>query len=215
MPLQSGLGNNKLHKMIQLFNVIEINPFRYSTEEYELPELSDSPSSQALHQRWQKAITTLNLNLTPVKKGSYFVDIETVDDENLKIILKVVFNDIETEDEDYLMLFNGGLILKENDEILLEPTCCADLADLKEWEYIFENDSSGWSQLWIGHPYVFYRKNKGKIEFSEYTELLLSELENIQPVFEVDESDLKTEVNKMKTQQINFNNRVIELLKEI
>ena len=201
--------------MIQLFNVIEINPFRYSTEEYELPELSDSPSSQALHQRWQKAITTLNLNLTPVKKGSYFVDIETVDDENLKIILKVVFNDAETEDEDYLMLFNGGLILKENDEILLEPTCCVDLADLKEWEYIFENDSSGWSQLWIGHPYVFYRKNKGKIEFSEYTELLLSELENIQPVFEVDESDLKTEVNKMKTQQINFNNRVIELLKEI
>jgi hypothetical protein len=200
--------------MIQLFNVIEINPFRYSTKEYELPELSDSPSSEALHQRWQKAITTLNLNLTPIKKGSYFVDIETVDNENLKIILKVVFNDIETEDEDYLMLFNGGLILKKDDEILLEPTCCVDLADLKEWEYIFENDSLEWSQLWIGHPYVFYRKNESKIEFSEYTELMLSELENIQYVFDIDESELKTEVNKMKTQQINFNNRVIELLKE-
>lgn len=201
--------------MIQLFNVIEINPFRYSKEEYEIPELSDSPSAEALHERWQNAIATLNLDLNPIKKGSYFVDIETVDDENLKIILKVVFNDIETEDEDYLMLFNGGLILKKDDEILLEPTCCVDLADLKEWEYIFENNSSGWSQLWIGHPYVFYRKNKGKIEFSEYMELMLTELENIQPVFEVDESELKIEVDKIKTQQINFNHRVIELLKEI
>jgi len=199
--------------MIQLFNVIEINPFRYSKEEYELPELSDSPSSEDLHERWQKAISTLNLDLNPIKKGSYFVDIETVDDENLRIILKVVFNDVETEDEDYLMLFNGGLILKKDDEILLEPTCCVDLADLKDWECVFENNSSGWSQLWIGHPYVFYRKNEGKIEFSEYTELMLSELENIQPVFEVNESELKTEINKMKERQINFHHRVVKLLK--
>ncbi|WP_051349345.1 hypothetical protein [Chryseobacterium gregarium] len=199
--------------MIQLFNVIEINPFRYSKEEYELPELADLSNFEDFHERWQKAIATLNLDLNPIKKGSYFVDIETVDDENLKIILKVVFNDVETEDEDYLMLFNGGLILKKDDEILLEPTCCVDLADLKDWEYIFENNSSGWSQLWIGHPYVFYRKNEGKIEFSEYTELTLSELENIQPVFEVNESELKTEINKMRERQINFNHRVVKLLK--
>ena len=166
-----------------------------------------------MHERWQKAISTLNLDLNPIKKGSYFVDIETVDDENLRIILKVVFNDVETEDEDYLMLFNGGLILKKDDKILLEPTCCVDLADLKDWECIFENNSSGWSQLWIGHPYVFYRKNEGKIEFSEYTELMLSELENIQPVFEVNESELKTEINKMKERQINFHHRVVKLLK--
>jgi len=201
--------------MIQLFNVIEIDPFRYSKEEYEIPELSDSPSSKDLDERWRKAISTLGLNLKPIQEGSYFVDIETLDDENLKIILKIVFEDVETEENDFLSLFDGGLILMKNDQILIEPTCCVDLADLTKWEYIFENNSSEWSQLWIGHPWIFYKKENGKIQFSDYTEYMLSELENIQSVFEVNESDLKTEINKMKERQINFNNRVIELLKEM
>lgn len=201
--------------MIQLINVIEICPFRYSKEEYELPELPDPRSSEDLHERWKKAIATLNLNLKPINRGSYFVNIETVDDENLKIILKVVFEDVEVEGTDFLSLFNGGLILMENNEVLIEPTCCSDLDNLKDWQYIFENASSEWSQLWIGHPWIFYKKENGKIQFSEYTELMLTELENIQSVFEVKESDLKIEIHKMKAQQINFNNRIIELLKEM
>lgn len=43
----------------------------------------------------------------------------------------------------------------------------------------------------------------------------MSELENIQSVFEVDEVDLQIEINKMKERQIHFNNRVIKLLTEI
>jgi hypothetical protein len=201
--------------MIQLFNVIEIDPFRYSKEKYEIPELSDLSNSEDLHERWPKAIATLNLNLDSIKIGSYFVDIENVDDENLKIILKVVFEDSEIEGTDFLASFNGGLILMENNEILIEPTCCSDLENLRDWQYIFENNSSGWSQLWIGHPWVFYKKENGKIQFSDYTEHMLSELKNIQSVFEVDEFDLQIEINKMKEQQIHFNNRVIKLLKEM
>jgi len=201
--------------MIKLFNVIEINPFTYSQEDYEIPELSDSPSSEERDERWHKAISTIDLNLKLIREGSYFVNIETIDDENLKIILKIVFDDVDIEEENYLMLFNGGLLLKKDKQFLLEPQCCADLEDIKNWEYIFENNSSEWTQLWIGHPHIFYRKNEGKIEFSDYTDYMLSELENIQPVFEIDESELKIEMDKMKDQQINFKNRVINLLKDL
>jgi hypothetical protein len=215
MSLQSGLGNINRIIMIQLFNVIEVNPFTYSQEDYEIPELSDSPTSKEQNERWRKAISTLDLYLKPIQEGSYFVDIETIDDENLKIILKVIFEDVEIEGTDFLASFNGGFILTKNDKILLEPTCCSDLENLKDWQYIFENNSSDWSKLWIGHPWVFYKKENEKIQFSDYTEQMLSELENIQSVFEVNESDLKIEINKMKERQINFNNRVIELLKEM
>lgn len=201
--------------MIKLFSVIEIDPFKYSQEDYEIPDLSDSPTSKEQDERWRKAISTLGLNLNAIREGSYFVDIETIDDENLKIILKVVFEDVEIEGTDFLSLFDGGIILKENDEILIEPTCCGDLENLKNWQYIFENNSSEWSQLWIGHPWVFYKKERGKIQFSDYTEQMLSELENIQSVFEIDESDLQIEIGKMKEQQVQFNNRVIKLLKEM
>lgn len=201
--------------MIKLFNVIEIDPFRYSKEEYEIPELSSSPISKENNERWRKAISTLDLNLKPIQEGSYFVDIETIDDENLKIILKIIFENVEIEGTDFLSSFNGGLILMKNDDVLIEPTCCSDLENLKNWQYIFENDSAEWSELWIGHPWIFYKKKNGKIQFSDYTEDMLSELENIQSVFEVDEVDLQIEINKMKERQIHFNNRVIKLLTEI
>lgn len=201
--------------MIQLFNVIEIDPFRYSKEEYEIPELSSSPTSKENNERWRKAISTLDLNLKPIQEGSYFVDIETIDDENLKIILKIIFEYVEIEGTDFLSSFNGGLILMKNDDVLIEPTCCSDLENLKNWQYIFENDSAEWSELWIGHPWIFYKKENGKIQFSDYTEDMLSELENIQSVFEVDEVNLQIEINKMKERQIHFNNRVIKLFTEI
>ncbi|OVE57828.1 MULTISPECIES: hypothetical protein [Chryseobacterium] len=203
--------------MIQLFNVIEINPFKYSQEDYEIPELSDSSSSEERDDRWRKAISTLDLNLKLIEEDSYFVDIETIDDENLKIILKIIFDDkdIDIEEENYLMLFDGGILLKKDNELLLEPQCCADLEDIKNWEYIFENSSSDWSQLWIGHPWIFYKKENGKIQFSDYTEDLLNEWENRQSVFEVDELDLQIEINKIKERQIHFNDRVIKLLTEI
>ncbi|WP_336732143.1 hypothetical protein [Chryseobacterium sp. VD8] len=203
--------------MIKLFNVIEINPFKYSQEDYEIPELSDSSSSEERNDRWQKAISTLDLNLKLIEEDSYFVDIETIDDENLKIILKIVFDDrdIDIEEENYLMLFDGGILLKKDNELLLEPQCCADLEDIKNWEYIFENSSSDWSQLWIGHPWIFYKKENGKIQFSDYTEDLLNKWENRQSVFEVDELDLQIEISKIKERQIHFNNRVIKLLTEI
>ncbi|OPG95212.1 hypothetical protein B2I21_27305, partial [Chryseobacterium mucoviscidosis] len=72
-----------------------------------------------------------------------------------------------------------------------------------------------WSQLWIGHPWIFYKKENGKIQFSDYTEDLLNEWENRQSVFEVDELDLQIEINKIKERQIHFNDRVIKLLTEI
>lgn len=206
-----------MQKMIKLFNVIEINLFKYSQEDYEIPELSDSSSSEERDDRWQKAISTLDLNLKLIEEDSYFVDIETIDDENLKIILKIVFDDrdIDIEEENYLMLFDGGILLKKDNQLLLQPQCCADLEDIKNWEYIFENSSSDWSQLWIGHPWIFYKKENGKIQFSDYTEDLLNEWENRQSVFEVDELDLQIEINKIKERQIHFNNRVIKLLTEI
>lgn len=206
-----------MQKMIKLFNVIEINPFKYSQEDYEIPELSDSSSSEERNDRWQKAISTLDLNLKLIEEDSYFVDIETIDDENLKIILKIVFDDrdIDIEEENYLMLFDGGILLKKDNELLLEPQCCTDLEDIKNWEYIFKNSSSDWSQLWIGHPWIFYKKENGKIQFSDYTEDLLNEWENRQSVFEVDELDLQIEINKIKERQTHFNDRVIKLLTEI
>lgn len=202
--------------MIQLFNVIEISPLKYSKEEYELPEVSDSPNPEEWYKHWIKAVSTIDLDFHTLDGESYFVDIETIDDRNLKIILEVDLQEIDLDDfKDQIMPFDGGIVLKENDKILIKPTCCGDIGNIKEWQRILENESKEWSDLWIGHPFVFYKKENGKIQFSDYSDLNLNEFLDIKPIFEIDESNLRIEFEKVKQQQIKFKIKISEILKKM
>ena len=67
--------------------------------------------------------------------------------------------------------------------------------------------------LWIGHPWVFYKRENGKVFFSEYTESNGEDVENIKIVAEVEESELKTELEKVITQQVNLKSRILSVLK--
>ncbi|MDV7698992.1 hypothetical protein N6B72_18895 [Chryseobacterium soli] len=202
--------------MIQLFNVIEISPLKYSKEEYGLPEVSDLPNPEEWYKQWIKAVSTIDLDFHTIDGESYFVDIETIDDRNLKIILEVDLQGIDLDDfKDQIMPFDGGIVLKENDKILIKPTCCGDIGNIKEWQRILENESKEWSDLWIGHPFVFYKKDNGKIQFSDYSDLNLNEFLDIKPIFEIDESNLRIEFEKVKQQQIKFKIKISEILKKM
>ncbi|MET3538833.1 hypothetical protein [Chryseobacterium limigenitum] len=201
---------------MELINVIEISPLKYSKEEYELPEVSDPPNPEVWYRKWVKAVSSIDLDFDTIDKDSYFVDIEDVDDRNLKIILEIDLQEIDLGDfEDQIMPFDGGIVLKKNDEILIKPTCCGDISNIKEWQRILENESKEWSDLWIGHPSVFYKKENGKIQFSDYSDLNLNEFLDIQPIFEIEESNLRIEFEKVKQQQIKFKNTISEILKKM
>jgi len=201
---------------MELITAIEISPFKYSKEEYELPEIIDLPDSEEWYKRWTTAVSTLDLDFDTLDKNSYLVDIETIDDKNLQIILEVNLQEIDVDKfEMQMMPFDGGIALKENDQVLITPTCCGDIGNIKEWQKMLENNSTEWSELWIGHPWVFYKKENGKIQFSDYSDSSLNEMESIQPIFEVDGSELKIEIGKIKKQQINFKNRIFNILKKM
>lgn len=201
---------------MELINVIEISPLKYSKEEYELPEVSDPPNSEEWYKQWVKAVSTIDLDFDTIDKESYFVDIETIDNENLKIILEVDLQEIDLDDfEDQIMPFDGGIVLKKDHKILIKPTCCGDIGNVKEWQRIFENKTSDWSEIWIGHPWIFYRRENGKIQFSDYSDLNLKEFIDIKPIFEIDESELKIELEKAKQHQIKFKNKITEVLKKM
>jgi hypothetical protein len=202
--------------MIQLINAIEIAPLKYKKGEHELPEVSDPPNPEEWYRKWVKAVSIIDLDFDTIDKNSYFVDIENIDDRNLKIILEIDLQEIDLDAcEDQIMPFDGGIVLKSNDKILLKPTCCGDIGIIKEWQRILENESKEWTDLWIGHPYVFYKKENGKIQFSDYSDLNLSEFLNIEPIFEIEESNLRIELEKVTQHQINFKNKIINTLQEM
>lgn len=202
--------------MIKLINTIEVSPLKYSKEEYELPEASDYPDADDWYRKWEEVISKLDLGFHTIKKDSYLVDIETIDEENLQMILETNLQEIDLEKfEDEVPIFDGGIILTENDKILIEPNCCGDIGNINEWQRILDNNTSDWSDLWIGHPWIFYRKQNGKVQFSDYSDLNLKEFTDIKVIFEVDESELKNELDKMKKHQIKFKHRITEILKKM
>ncbi|MCX8531803.1 hypothetical protein [Chryseobacterium luquanense] len=202
--------------MIKLINTIEVSPLKYSKEEYELPDASDYPDADDWYRKWEEVISKLDLGFHTIKKDSYLVDIETIDEENLQMILETDLQEIDLEKfEDEVPAFAGGIVLTQNDKILIVPSCCGNIGNIEEWQRILDNKTSDWSDLWIGHPWVFYRKQNGKVQFSDYSDLNLKEFTDIKVIFEVDESELKNELDKMKKHQIKFKHRITEILKKI
>ncbi|MCT2561321.1 hypothetical protein [Chryseobacterium herbae] len=202
---------------MKLINVIEIYPLKYSKEDSELPDSSDFPDSEIWYKEWVKSVSSLNFNFSPIDEDSYLIDIEMIDDGNLEIILGTDFKGIKpTElEEDMLTAFDGGIALMEDNKAWVLPTCCGDIGNIKEWKKILEDKTEEWNELWIGHPWIFYKKVNGKIQLSDYSDVNLKDAKNIQAHIEVDELELKTELEKAEKQQINFKNRISKILEKM
>lgn len=207
--------------MITLVNVIEVSPLtypKYPGEEYEFPSAENYPDSDEWFEKWEEVASKLNFNFKPIEKGSRWVDIETLDDGNLKMILEAKLADRDPDDPDegeFMLAFDGGVALQQDNQIHIHPNCCGDMSDIQNWKNIFDTHTSDWTLLWIGHPWVLYKRENGKISFSDYTESNADELENIKTVVEIGEQELKTEWEKVVERQINFKNRILMMLKEM
>lgn len=202
---------------MKLINTIEVSPYDYSEKEYESPKGSSLELPDEWNEFWIKCISDKKLgNLTAIRKGSYLVDIETINDEELEEIVKNELKEVELDDfEEQISKIYGGIVIIENGIPLIEPTCCGDIGNLNEWESIFEDKSSAWHQLWIGHPWLFYKKEKGYVDFSNYTELNLDDFKDIKSKFQFSEEELKKEIERIRIGQNIFENRICEILNKM
>ncbi|WP_336961210.1 hypothetical protein [Chryseobacterium contaminans] len=204
--------------MIELINTIEINPLKYTKEDFELPEIADDPDPGEYFLKFIETASRLTLNFNEIQEGSNLVNIENIDDESLGTIVAAKLTEVEFDDPDergFVLSFDGGIVVKKDDEVLIQPSCCGDLENIENWEKVLEKRSSGWAEIWIGHPWIFYKKENGIISFSDYTEANINDLEDVKTKFEVEEEDFKDELDKMIYQQVRFKNRISDILKKM
>lgn len=204
--------------MIELINTIEINPLKYSKEDFELLQIADYPDSEELFLKWTETASRLTFNFNEIQKGSNLVDIKTIDDESLQIIVAAKLSEVEFDDPDengFVLSFDGGIVLKKDDEILIHPSCCGDIENVENWQKVVDNRSFGWAEMWIGHPWVLYKRENGVISFSDYTEININEVKNVKVRFEVEESEFQTELGKVIQHQVRFKNRILNILKKM
>lgn len=202
---------------MELINTIELDPYGYAVSFYEYPDGSSLELPEEWNKFWLKCISDKGLDsLKAIKKGSYLVDIETIGDQELEIILRKELMEIDLANaEDEVGRLSGGIVVREHEQFLIEPTCCGDLGNLKEWERIFENESTDWTLLWIGHSWIFYKRKNRKIKFSNYTNLNNYDNKLIKEIAEYSEKSLHKELIKIQKQQYKFERRICQTFSNI
>jgi len=141
-------------------------------------------------------------------------DISKFTDEDIdKLIVENIKGKNIGELEDELHNLLGGIVITRDEKIMLVPNCCGDLSNIYSWEEIKSNKSKKWTQLWIGHPWVFYRRSNGIIEMSDYfdDDNPSINFENIK--FSITDEQLKTQLKQVRKTQETFQKRLSENLK--
>ncbi|WPV64062.1 MULTISPECIES: hypothetical protein [unclassified Chitinophaga] len=191
---------------MRLINTIEINPFDFlETDIQEVPE--------DRIRFWTECLSNRNLGrLQAIQKDSYLVDITSINDDELIEIIKKHLEEVEMETyEDQVGKLCGGIALIENDQFYIKPNCCGDIGNLTDWEDMLEAPEGEWKQLWIGHPWVYYRPASQVIEISDYTE----SMEKISLLITISKSDLQRELKKIRLEQENFEKRIQQALEKM
>ena len=176
---------------MRLINTIEVSPYEYEPGEY--PD-----------------------GLSPIYKDVWLFDITTVSDNALIKILKNKLNGIDLPDfHEQVIALSGGIALEDNNIFYITPSCCGDLGAIHDWERMIEEQTTSWQKLWIGHPWIYYRKNDSHFEFSDYTEVGPDSLDHLQMLVTVPSSDLQHELSKIRAEQYAFCERIEKALNDM
>ncbi len=108
--------------MTELINTIEINPLKYSKEDFELPGIADYPDPEEWFLKYTETASRLTLNCNEIRKGSNLVNIENIDDESLQMIVAAKLTEVEfnaPEERGFVLSFDGGIVVKKRMRFLL------------------------------------------------------------------------------------------------
>jgi len=193
---------------MRLINTIEFSPYSYNLKDHKSPDYTDS--NDVWYNYWKNCLADSGIvNIDPIDKRSWLVDIDTIDDQALTIFVQKTF-----EEGDYDSIeknIYGGIVLFQDNEIVLSTNCCGDLSNLSEWENIFIPKSEEWKMLWIGHPFVYYRYANNYIEFSHETEG--SADTTLQMKLKVSEIWLKQQIETIRKKQNILIKKIEDILK--
>jgi len=164
---------------IRLVPVIEMLPEVYGNPDRSLPV---DAVGDAYQHYWSGSMADAGIEgLKPV--GLWHVPIEQL--TSLQLLERIVHvnrfdDDAELpggafdrflDPEERLIAFNGGYALSIDDRIVCTPRCCADLANIEDWQMAADHRQADRVMVWIGHPWIEVRYEGGCLMFIDPSEL--------------------------------------------
>ncbi len=171
------MSKSNLLEGIELIPVLELEPATFATRTHKSPCGTTSELPDEWFQYWTDCLADSGITgLRPLRRGSWHVPIVNFDvPSHLQKFLEVTFQEwggVESlSDPDGKPVLGGGLALRcIASDLLIAPTCCADLGDAKNWKTAADYREVEWQMLWIGHPWLAFRFQAPWLVLSELHE---------------------------------------------
>ncbi len=153
---------------------------------------------------------TFKLSANSISENSKFhFDISELNHSDIDKILKE--NNIEKRDLAYIDALSGGIAVLENDIAVIEPTCCNNLQSIDEWEAILKSNKNRWCQLWIGHPWIYYKVVNDVVYFSDYSDTVDYKQRKDIGIKKIREIPITVLTNQLKKMRIELNEFNVKL----
>lgn len=158
------MSNLIILETIKLTPVVELVPGNFSTQSRELPSAALRDCLDEWFNYWSDSLADSGIrDLQPIQRGSWHVPTANFSGRSniQKFLEKTLQNwgGVDTlVDPDCRPVLNGGLALQcPAGETLIEPSCCCDLGEAKNWKEAAAYRKAEWWMLWIGHPWISVR----------------------------------------------------------
>jgi hypothetical protein len=146
---------------VELMPVLELAPVAFAKQTRPSPSRSLQEAPEEWHRYWSDSLADSGLTgLMPVRRGWWHVPTAELNDAvRLRMLLEVLVGGRcefqAPSDADDVLPLDGGLALRgQPQNVLIEPSCCADLGNIADWREAVRSRETAWQMLWIGHPWV-------------------------------------------------------------
>jgi hypothetical protein len=156
---------------IELIPVLKLEPSQFAAEGRSSPSGFYEDMPEEWHSHWVESLADSGIRgVMPVERGSWHVPTtEFTDLALLRRVLEVIFENLEEAgfsiDLECLPLL-GGLALRQSQNVLIEPGCCADLGAIAGWREAVGYRQAEWQDVSNGHPWVSVRYDAPRLIIS-------------------------------------------------
>jgi hypothetical protein len=157
---------------IELVPVLKFEPFRFAAEGRSSPSGIYEDMPEEWYRYWLESLADSGITgLMPIYRGSWHVPTrEFTDPTRLGTVLEVTFRNLSEAgfaiDLECMPLL-GGLALRHQSQVLIEPGCCADLGDISGWRRAVGYRQAKWENVSNGHPWVSARYDAPRLILSD------------------------------------------------
>lgn len=153
-----------------------------------------------------------SLSLAYVNNEAYELDIAKIpDDFLLPIIVNHIKDDLENNEIDAIQPLDGGLRIDANGSSI-EWTCCEDITDFYHWETTLNQSDCEWTNLWIGHPWIFFRIRNQTIEFSNYSDISEASGQKLEVVMKLDYDEFQKQLQTKLIEMSIFKEKIKQVI---